>query len=107
VSARKKHHLKISEHSQNHIKGTIRLDKKELLFFSIPYDPGWTAIVDGKRIRPLLVNIGFMGIIIDAGDHTVELEYKVPYFNTGLIISVLAFFIYAFLGLQSNIKRPS
>jgi uncharacterized membrane protein YfhO len=106
VSVRKDHHLEISEHSQNHVKGTIRLDKKELLFFSIPYDPGWTAIVDGKKIRPLLVNIGFMGVIIDAGDHTVELAYKVPYFNTGLVISMVSFFIYVSIGVQRNLKRP-
>ena len=100
VGARKRNYLKISEHSQNHIKGTITLEKIEMLFFSIPYDQGWTAVVDGKKETPLLVNIGFMGIIVEAGTHTVELRYRVPYFKTGLIVSVLSVFIYVLFVLS-------
>jgi uncharacterized membrane protein YfhO len=107
IAERKKHHLRISEHSQNHIKGTIALDKKELLFFSIPYDQGWTAIVDGQKIRPLRVNIGFMGIILDAGDHSVELQYEVPYYYKGLIISIFSLFTYIVIGVHRKMKRPS
>jgi uncharacterized membrane protein YfhO len=77
------------------------------LFFSIPYDQGWTAIVDGQKIRPLRVNIGFMGIILDAGDHSVELQYEVPYYYKGLIISIFSLFTYIVIGVHRKMKRPS
>jgi uncharacterized membrane protein YfhO len=41
--------LKIIDQGNNLIKGTINLKKKKLLFFSIPFDKGWAAIVDGKK----------------------------------------------------------
>jgi len=94
ITERKKWHLNIMEHNQNHIKGTIRIPRKEMLFFSIPYDTGWQAMVDGKKVKPALVNIGFMGLPIGPGDHVVELEYKVPYFLASLLISVFALIIY-------------
>jgi uncharacterized membrane protein YfhO len=101
VIQRKKHYLNISEHSQNHIKGTIAVDRKEMLFFSIPYDTGWKAIVDGKQIKPELVNIGFMGIVIGPGVHTVHLEYRVPFFFSALLISICAVVIYLFIAVQN------
>jgi len=84
----------IKKHSHNHIKGTIHLTQKKLLFFSIPYDKGWIATVDGKTIPLKLVNSGFMGLLIDKGAHAVELRYTIPGGTIGIIISLLFFFIY-------------
>lgn len=32
----------------NHLSGTIHAQEDQTLFFSIPYDKGWTVKIDGK-----------------------------------------------------------
>lgn len=91
----KKDTLAINEHSQNSIKGKIKLDSQKLLFFSIPYDDGWMATVDGKEIKPLLVNIGFTGLLLDKGEHEVTLQFRPPYVRQSAWLSVAGILIYA------------
>jgi len=97
IGALNREALVITEHGQNIIKGKINLSKKKLLFFSIPYDKGWKAEVDGKEVELELVNIGFMGLIVDKGEHAVELNYSPPYIYAGTIISASAFILFLFL----------
>ncbi|MEO8146904.1 MAG: YfhO family protein [Bacteroidia bacterium] len=97
VNRLKQDTLAISEHTQNFFKGKIKLEKKKLLFFSIPYDRGWKATVDGNDAELELVNIGFMGIILDKGEHDVELKFEPPFLNAGLCISGVSLLLYGFL----------
>jgi uncharacterized membrane protein YfhO len=105
VLERKRHHLNIAEHSQNRIKGTIEVDKKVMLFFSIPYDPGWTAIVDGKKVKPERINIGFMGLMIEPGVHRVALEFRLPYFFPAILLSIFSLIIYFLLITHAYLKN--
>ena len=89
--------LVISEHRQNIIRGKITLASKKLLFFSIPFDPGWSANVDGENVKPIMVNIGFTGLFLEKGRHDIELSYAPPYFKLGAFISLAAIFIYCCL----------
>src|SRR5262249_4716313 len=40
--------MQMDEHHQNLIRGTVNLEARKVVFFSIPYDKGWSAIVDQK-----------------------------------------------------------
>jgi len=104
IAILKKDTLKIIEHSQNIIKGKITLDKKKMLFFSIPFDKGWSASIDGSTIKPLLINIGFTGLLVDKGEHNIELSYTPLYFRLGAVISLIAIIIYLSLILCKYIK---
>ncbi|MBN1363763.1 MAG: YfhO family protein [Syntrophaceae bacterium] len=89
--------LNISEHGQNKIAGTINTDKDKLLFFSIPFDKGWNMKVDGKRINPMMVNIGFIGVPVEKGLHSVELSFTPVFFYTGAVISIIAMILFVCL----------
>ncbi len=91
---RKKDTLQIQRFSNNHLKGTIALKEPRLLFFSIPFDRGWNAIVDGKETKPMLCNLGFNGIMLDSGQHTIEMYYKPPYFTTTILLSLSGIVLY-------------
>ena len=82
---------------QNYIKGAINTDKRRMLFFSIPYDRGWKAFINGKETKPILINIGFMGLMLDTGKYTIELKYTPPLLWSGLAVSVIAMAIYGVL----------
>ena len=100
TDALKEDTFQITSFKQSKIKGKINLSKTKLLFFTIPYDKGWKIKVDDKPETLQRINIGFTGIVLPKGKHTIELHY-IPryYFGTNLItwLSVALFWLY--LGL--------
>ncbi len=94
---RKRDTLQITHFSNNKINGTIDIMEPQLLFFSIPFDRGWNARIDGKEAKPILCNLGFNGLILDPGRHSIELYYKPPYFATTIILSFVGLLIYLIL----------
>lgn len=107
VKERARQSLNIDHFSQNEVSGTITLDKDRLLFFSIPYDKGWHAEVDGAPADLLHVNIGFMGVALTPGKHSVTLHYQQPYFWLELSASLLSLAIYVGLLIRSNRYRSA
>ena len=105
IAARARQSLTMGHFSQNEIVGTITLDKDQLLFFSIPYDKGWHAEVDGKPADLLRANVGFMGLMLTPGKHTVSLRYQQPYLWFGLSVSLLALVIYVIALVKGNRKQ--
>jgi uncharacterized membrane protein YfhO len=89
--------LAISKFNSNNIKGTITLEEKKMLFFSIPYSEGWSALVDGRKQSLLRINIGFIGLPLEKGEHTVELSFTPPLFNIGAVVSAISISLYLFL----------
>lgn len=74
----------------NQITGDITVDKKKLLFFSVPYSKGWTAYVDGQKTDIYKANIMYMAIPLEAGSHHIELKYRTPYLDLGIGVSVVS-----------------
>jgi uncharacterized membrane protein YfhO len=108
VTALKQDTLNMTSFSENKIEGTITVNRDKLLFFSIPNDRGWNAVVDQQEVKPLLTNIGFMGLMMKPGTHKVTLYYKPPYFNISLMVSLVSLLIFAALvGLSIYKKRKS
>ncbi len=92
--------MRMTGFSQTHIKGEITLDKPKLLFFSIPFDTGWQAFDNGKPVRMIKANIGFMGVMLDAGTHQIELTYRIEYLWVRAAVSILMLLIYLTLGFR-------
>jgi len=90
VDSLRKDTLTIAQHTQNQIKGIIKLENDKMLFLSIPFDMGWHALVDGKTQKLELINMGFMGLPLTKGTHNVELFYKPPYIVEGGIVSAIS-----------------
>lgn len=70
------------------VRGQINADESGILYLSIPYSPGWSAIVDGKQAEVLRVNQAFIGIPIDSGEHKVELTFTTPMLKVGIVVSL-------------------
>ncbi|MDO4633113.1 MAG: YfhO family protein [Eubacteriales bacterium] len=68
----------------NKVSGNITVPKKKLLFFSIPYSRGWTAKVDGKKMKLYRSNENFMSLELEEGEHHVELKYTTPGLKPGI-----------------------
>jgi uncharacterized membrane protein YfhO len=81
--------FEMTDFKNDHFKGKIKISgTKKILFFSMPEDKGWSVKVDGKAAEILKVNIGFAGILLSPGEHTVEMIYNTPRMQMGIWISI-------------------
>ena len=65
----------------------VRRDNDDLVFFSVPYDEGWTAYVNGEPAEIEKVNVGFMAVKVGKGTSNIRFEYRTPGLANGLIIT--------------------
>ena len=67
--------LEIVSAGEEKIEGTTTLEKGGIMVFTIPYDTGWKAYVNGAEQEMIPVNIGFMGLLLETGTYEICLEY--------------------------------
>ncbi len=94
---------------KNSFSATVLRDKETLVFFSIPYDKGWSATVNGKAVDIEKVNVGFMAVPVGEGESEIVFTYKTPGLTLGIIVSLSAialFVIYLAAAYVLNKKRP-
>ncbi len=79
------------------------------LFFSVPYEKGWSATVNGKEAEILKADVGFMAVKCPAGEAKVEFTYKAPGLTAGALFTLgggAAFVLYVlFWGKIPEPKR--
>jgi len=73
----------------------VKRDKESLVFFSVPFDKGWSATVNGKPVEIEKVNVGFMAVKVDEGDSNIRFSYQTPGLKYGLFITALSGVIFA------------
>jgi len=94
VAILKKDTLAISEFAPTHIKGSVNLEDKKILFLSIPFDKSWSATVNGKPEKMIIVDGGMSGLLLEKGGNTVDLKFTTRYFKTSVVLSLLSTFAY-------------
>ena len=87
----------------------VTRESDSLVFFSVPYDDGWSATVNGVQTAVEKVNSGFMAVKVGVGDSVIRFRYETPGLITGIKISLISatiFLIYiiVFLILNRNKK---
>lgn len=69
-------------------------DTENLVFFSIPYEEGWSATVNGKPVEIEQVNVGFMAVLVPAGESVIRFTYQTPGLKTGLLITSICCLVF-------------
>ncbi|MBQ9938962.1 MAG: YfhO family protein [Oscillospiraceae bacterium] len=86
----------------------IELEEENLVFFSVPYEKGWSAYVNGEKAEIEKVNVGFMAVRVPAGDNEIRFEYFTPGLKIGLVgtaVGTLALIAYVALHILSLRKQ--
>ena len=89
-------------------KAQIDADKDTLAFFSVPFEAGWSATVNGKKVDIEKVNVGFMAVPVNAGQNKIKFTYTTPGLYNGIIItlgSTLIFIIYIIICAATKKRR--
>lgn len=84
------------------IVGNINVTNDGYFATTIPYDKGFTILVDGKLQEYEKVNQGFIGFEIKSGYHEIIMTYKSPFSNVGFIVSLVGMFGFVILIVKDN-----
>ena len=74
----------------------------ELVFFSIPYEPGWSAEVNGNPVEIEKVSVGFMAVKVPAGQEseivftfrTYGLSLGIGITSAGIVVTIIYMLIW-------------
>ena len=68
----------------------ITLDKANLVFFSVPYDDGFTAYVNGEKADILRVDEGLMAVLCPAGASSIDFVYQADGLSASRVVTAAA-----------------
>ena len=80
--------------SKNKVFATYDVKQDTSIFFTIPYDKGWSAYQDGKKIEIKQAQTGFMKVDVPKGKGTITLSFISNGFITGAICSFTSLLLF-------------
>ena len=95
------------QYTRTGFSATLDTDTEELVFFSVPYEPGWSARVNGEPAKITRVNVGFMAVVVPVGEQVqIEFTYRTPGLTAGILGSLLSLgLLAAYLVLARRLKE--
>ncbi len=70
-------------------------DSAELVCFAIPYEPGWSAEVNGEAAEIEKVNVGFMAVWVPSNTtSSIRFTYKTPGLMAGIAVSAVSIVLF-------------
>ena len=110
----RKGNFEIAARSDTRITGIVDCDTAALgyegdggiLCFTIPYEEGWTATVDGKDCETMRIMDGaFLGVNVPDGTHTVTISYVPQGLVTGIFVSLFSLVLIFFLASLTRKRK--
>ncbi len=80
---------RIVENGDDRLVVATTADRPALLVLAENWYPGWVATVDGVETPLVRVNHTFQGVVVDAGEHTVEAVFRPRSLYRGLTIYLI------------------
>ncbi len=71
-------HADIRKIRDDELAGKIETPDASLLLLSMPFDRGWSALLDGAAVDLFQADYGLTAALIPAGKHTLQLQYSPP-----------------------------
>lgn len=87
------------------VNGTIEMEEDGYLVTSLPYQKGFQAYVDGKKVPIEVVNKAFVGFEMEKGEHSVRILFYPPGKTLGLCVSGIALILTIFVFVKERRKK--
>ena len=91
--------------SKNKVFATYDVKQDTSIFFTIPYDKGWSAYQDGKKIEMKQAQTGFMKIDVPKGKGTITLSFIPNGFITGAICSFTSLLLFGIYNHRRKLSK--
>lgn len=96
----------VTEHfTSDSLEGYIEKKEDGLVLFSIPYDEGWTLLVDGEEAEKEVIADGLLGVKMTAGHHEISLQYVSPGFKEGVLLTAFGVGLLAGISLFFRFRK--
>ena len=95
----------VEKNSETTLLVTVEVKPQQILFTSIPYDPGWQVWADGEKIRPLKALNSLMALELEPGKRMISFTYKPRGLSEGLVISLLTWLVFGASLLLVHIRH--
>ena len=93
------------KYNKNGFESNINVSDDTLVLYTVPFDEGWSATVNNKKVKIEKVDNGFMAIKVNKGNNKVKFNYQTPGLKKGLIISIIALVMYFLTIIYNKNKR--
>lgn len=97
--------MTLTSWTDTRLEGTVKAFESGVLYTSIPFDKGWTVTVDGKEVEPYKIFETFLAFDLPEGEHEIVLTYFPEGLLPGIVISISAVLILAFLYLGNQVQK--
>ena len=85
---------------KNKVIVNYKVKNETSIFFTIPYDQGWSAYQNGKKLQIQQAQTGFMKIDVPEGEGTITLSFIPKGFVAGASCSLIAIIVFIFYDFQ-------
>ena len=87
---RRAHSCSVFQMNNAGFHAEITLDKANLVFFSVPYDDGFTAYVNGEKADILQVDEGLMAVLCQPGASSIDFVYQAAGLSASRVVTAVA-----------------
>ena len=87
---RRAHSCSVFQMNNAGFHAEITLEKTNLVFFSVPYDDGFTAYVNGEKADILRVDKGLMAVLCPAGASSIDFVYQAAGLSASRVVTAVA-----------------
>ena len=87
---RRAHSCSVFQMNNAGFHAEITLEKTNLVFFSVPYDDGFTAYVNGEKADILRVDEGLMAVLCPAGASSIDFVYQAAGLSASRVVTAVA-----------------
>ena len=87
---RRAHSCSVFQMNNAGFHAEITLEKQNLVFFSVPYDDGFTAYVNGEKADILQVDEGLMAVLCPAGASSIDFVYQADGLSASRVVTAVA-----------------
>ncbi len=87
---RRAHSCSVFQMNNAGFHSEITLEKPNLVFFSVPYDDGFTAYVNGEKTDILRVDEGLMAVLCQPGASSIDFVYQAAGLSASRVVTAVA-----------------
>lgn len=91
--------------SKNKVFATYDVQQDTSILFTIPYDKGWSAYQDSKKIEIKQAQTGFMKVDVPKGKGTITLSFIPNGFITGAICSFTSLLLFGIYNYRRKLSK--
>jgi len=80
----------------------VEAARRAFLVMSVTPHKYWQIAIDGMPVDPVITNIGYQGVVVPPGRHTVTMRYRNPLIAAGAAISLATLLALGLIALRSR-----